>query len=294
VRDALGAGRPRAPAASLRGVTLRSFRTNRVAVCGLTAIGIFYLLALLTPFLAPFDPGFQGDLAGRLAPPSATHWLGTDHFARDIFSRVLYGARVSLSIGLLAVSISVTLGTVLGAVAGYLGGWVDSVIMRFVDMVISFPALVLLISIVALFEPSIFLIIAVLGLTQWPGTTRIVRSEVLSLREREFVEAGRALGFSRTRIIFRHVIPNALAPVIVAASLGIGDTIVLEAGLSFLGLGVQPPMPSWGAMVADGRHNLLGAWWITTFPGFAIVLTVLAFNLVGDGLRDVLDPRQRG
>jgi peptide/nickel transport system permease protein len=206
---------------------------------------------------------------------------------------MLYGARVSLSIGFIAVGISVTIGTVVGAVAGFFGGRIDAIIMRFVDIVISFPRLILLITIIAVFEPSIFLIVAVLGLTQWPQTSRIVRAEVLSLREREFVQAGRALGFSRPRLIFRHLIPNALAPVIVAATLGIGDTIVLEAGLSFLGMGVQPPTPSWGTMVADGRNNLLGAWWITTFPGLAIVLTVLSFNLAGDGLRDALDPRLR-
>ncbi len=186
-----------------------------------------------------------------------------------------------------------TIGTLLGAVAGYIGGLVDTFIMRFVDMVISFPRLVLLITIIALFEPSIFLIITVVGLTQWPGPTRIVRGEVLSLREREFVQAAEALGYSRSRIVFRHLIPNTLAPVIVAATLGIGNVIVLEAGLSFLGLGVQPPTPSWGTMIADGRNYLLGAWWISTFPGLAIVFTVLSFNLVGDGLRDALDPRLR-
>jgi len=165
--------------------------------------------------------------------------------------------------------------------------------MRFTDMVLAFPRLVLLILIIALFSPSIPLIIAVLGLTQWPGTARIVRGEVLSLRERDYITAARALGMGRARIILRHLVPNVLAPVIVAATLGIGNTIVLEAGLSFLGLGVQPPTPSWGNMVADGRQNLIGAWWVATFPGLAIVFTVLAFNLVGDGLRDALDPRLR-
>jgi peptide/nickel transport system permease protein len=165
--------------------------------------------------------------------------------------------------------------------------------MRFTDMVLAFPRLVLLIMIVALFSPSIAVIITVLGLTQWPNTTRIVRGDVLSLREREFIQAAHALGMGKARIIFRHLIPNVLAPVIVTATLGIGNTIVLEAGLSFLGLGVQPPIPSWGNMVADGRDNLLGAWWVATFPGLVIVLTVLAFNLVGDGLRDALDPRLR-
>lgn len=272
----------------------RAFRRNRVALAGAMAIVLFYLVALLTPLLAPFDPAFQGDLmTRRLVGPSGEHLLGTDQFARDVLSRVLYGARVSLAIGFVAVSIAITIGTLLGAVSGFLGGKVDSMIMRFVDMVISFPRLVLLITVIALFEPSIFVIVAVLGLTQWPQVTRIVRGEVLSLREREFIQAGRALGFGRPRIVLRHVIPNVLAPVIVAATLGIGDTIVLEAVLSFLGLGVQPPMASWGIMVADGRNNLLGSWWISTFPGLAIVFTVLSFNLAGDGLRDALDPRLR-
>ena len=272
----------------------RAFGRNRLAVLGAVGILTLYLIALLTPFLAPSDPGALGNLlTDLLAPPGDVHLLGTDHFARDVLSRVLYGARVSLSIGFVAVAISITIGTLLGAVAGSFGGWVDTVIMRFVDMVISFPQLVLLITIIALFEPSIFLIVAVLGLTQWTGTARLVRGEVLSLREREFIQAADALGFSRARIILFHLIPNVLGPVIVAATLGIGNTIVLEAGLSFLGLGVQPPTPSWGTMVADGRNVMLQAWWLSTFPGLAIVVTVLCFNLVGDGLRDALDPRLR-
>jgi peptide/nickel transport system permease protein len=272
----------------------RAFARNRLAVLGAIAILGLYLTALLTPFLAPFDPAFQGSLLQeRLVGPRPGHALGTDHFARDVLSRVLYGARVSLSIGFVAVGISITIGTLLGAVSGFFGGWVDTLIMRLVDMVISFPQLVLLITIIALFQPSIFIIITVLGLTQWPGTTRIVRGEVLSLREREFVQAARALGFSRPRIVVFHLIPNVLAPVIVAATLGIGNTIIVEAGLSFLGLGVQPPTPSWGTMVSDGRNYMLEAWWLSTFPGLAIVVTVLCFNLVGDGLRDALDPRLR-
>jgi peptide/nickel transport system permease protein len=275
-------------------LAVRAFSRNRTAVAGLMVILGLYVVALLTPLVAPYDPAFQGDLiAERLTGLSAAHALGTDQFARDVLSRLLYGARISLLIGFVAVGISVTIGTLLGAVAGFLGGFVDGAIMRFVDMVISFPRLVLLITIIALFEPSIFLITAVLGLTLWPGTARIVRGEVLSLREREFVQAATALGFSKRRIILRHLIPNALGPVIVAATLGIGNTIVLEAGLSFLGLGVQPPTPSWGTMVADGRNVLLNAWWLSTFAGFSIVFTVLSFNLVGDGLRDALDPRLR-
>ena len=273
---------------------MRAFSKNRTAVAGLIVIVGLYLLALVTPLISPYDPNEQIDLlTRRLVGLSAQHPLGTDHFARDVFSRLLYGARISLTIGFVAVGISVTIGTLIGAVAGFFGGFVDTVIMRFVDVVISFPRLVLLITIIAIFEPSIFLIIAVLGLTLWPYTARIVRGEVLSLREREFVEAAHALGYPKRRIIMRHLIPNALAPVIVAATLGIGNTIVLEAGLSFLGLGVQPPTASWGTMVADGRNNLIGAWWLSTFPGLAIAFTVLSFNLVGDGLRDALDPRLR-
>lgn len=274
---------------------LKAFWRNRLAAVGALTVVSFYLIALLTPFLAPFDPGVQGDLlTNRLAAPSGEHLLGTDQYARDVLSRLLYGARISLVIGLFAVTIAVTIGTLLGAVAGYVGGWLDSLVMRVVDMVLSFPRLVLLIAIIAVFEPGIFLIVAVLGLTQWPPVARIVRGEVLSLRERAFVQAGRSLGFSRSRILLAHVIPNVLAPVVVAATLGIGDTIVLEAGLSFLGLGVQPPTASWGIMVAEGRSQLLGAWWISASSGLAIVLAVLAFNLAGDGLRDALDPRVRG
>lgn len=278
------------------GPGLDAFRRNRLAVGGTMAVLAFFLVALLTPLIAPFDPVVQGALVGGSnLPPSWEHPLGTDQYARDVLSRVLYGARISLSVGFVAVAISVTIGTLVGAVAGYVGGRTDALLMRFVDMVLSFPRLILLIAVIAVMEsPSIFVIVAILGLTLWPSSARIVRGEVLALREREFVEAARALGFSGPRILGRHILPNALAPIIVAATLGIGNTIVLEAGLSFLGIGVQPPTPSWGNMVADGRTRLLEAWWISTFPGFAIVLTVLAFNLVGDGLRDALDPRQRG
>jgi peptide/nickel transport system permease protein len=275
-------------------IAARHFRRNSLAMAGLVVIVLLYVTALMAPLLAPYDPIAQGDIVrdGYLGPHGA-HLLGTDQFARDMLSRIIYGARISLAIGFVAVAIAIVLGSLLGAVAGYLGGRLDSLLMRFTDMVMAFPRLVLLIMIIALFEPSVTLIILVLGLTQWPGTARLVRGEVLSLREQEYVQAARALGFGRTRIIMRHLIPNVLAPVIVAATLGIGNTIVLEAGLSFLGMGVQPPTPSWGTLVADGRQNLIGAWWVATFPGLAIVLTVLAFNVVGDGLRDALDPRLR-
>jgi peptide/nickel transport system permease protein len=275
-------------------IAVRQFRRNKLAIAGLAIIIVLYLVALLAPLIAPYDPIAQQDIArtGYLSPREG-NWLGTDRFGRDVLSRIIYGSRISLSIGFIATVISITIGTLFGALAGYFGGKVDTIIMRFTDMVLAFPRLVLLILIVALFGPSITMIILVLGLTQWPGTTRIVRGDVLSLREREFIHAAHALGMGRSRIILRHLIPNVLAPVIVAATLGIGNTIVMEAGLSFLGLGVQPPTPTWGSMVADGRDNLLGAWWVATFPGLTIVLVVLAFNLVGDGLRDALDPRLR-
>lgn len=292
----LGATPPEPGAGVSRwGLTVRSFSRNRVAVLGLMVVVAFYLVAFLAPLLTPFDPVAQGPLGtSRFLPPSVAHPLGTDQYARDVLSRILYGARISLSIGLLAAGIAIGIGTVVGAVAGYLGGVVDTGLMRVVDMILSFPRLVLLITLAAVFEPGMGMVVGVLGLTLWPGTARLVRGEVLSLKEREFVEAARALGYSRRRIIFRHLIPNALAPVIVAATLGVGNVIVLEAGLSFLGLGVQPPTPSWGVMVADGRGDLLDAWWVATFPGLAIVFTVLSFNLVGDGLRDAMDPRLGG
>ncbi|HEU0013334.1 MAG TPA: oligopeptide ABC transporter permease [Longimicrobium sp.] len=273
----------------------RHFRKNRLAMAGLVVMILLYVITLITPLIAPYHPEYIRDMVlDQYLPPSSEHLLGTDKFGRDVLTRMLYGSRISLSIGFIAVGISITLGTLVGALSGYFGGWVDAVLMRFTDLMLSFPRLVLLIVVIAVFEnSSIFLVVVVLGLTGWMGTSRIVRGEVLSLREREFVQAARALGMSDFRIIMRHVIPNTMAPVIVSATLGIGLTILTEASLSFLGLGVQPPTPSWGNMVADGRDALTAAWWITTFPGLAIVLTVVAFNLLGDGLRDALDPRLR-
>lgn len=272
----------------------RHLRRDPLALAGAAVMVALYLIAVLAPFLAPYDPIAQGDIvATGFLSPSWEHWFGTDRFGRDVLTRMVYGARISLTIGFIAVAISILLGTLIGAVAGYFGGMIDGLLMRFTDMVLAFPRLILLIMIVALFGASIPLIIIVLGLTQWPSSARLVRGEVLSLREREFIQAARALGFGSSRIVLRHLIPNVLAPVIVAATLGIGNTIVLEAGLSFLGLGVQPPTPSWGNMVADGGQNLISAWWVATFPGLAIVVSVLAFNLLGDGLRDALDPRMR-
>ena len=272
----------------------RRFRKNHLAMAGLGVMGLLYWVTLMAPFIAPFDPNFQGNIVlNRYLTPSAEHYFGTDKFGRDVFSRILYGARISLTIGFLAVAISITLGGLMGSLAGYFRGWIDTAIARFIDMLLSIPRLILVLVIIAIFEPSIWLIIAVLGLTGWEGSARIVRGQFLQLREQEFVQASRALGYSDKRIIMRHILPNTLAPIIVIATLNIGNTILLEAGLSFLGLGVQPPTASWGSMVNDGRDAMITAWWISTFPGLAIVATVISFNLLGDGLRDALDPRLR-
>jgi len=223
-----------------------------------------------------------------------TFILGTDQYGRDILSRVIYGSRISLSIGFLVVLISVTLGTVIGVTSGYFGGWVDAVMMRVVDVLVAFPALFLILIIIATFGNSIYLIVITLSFTGWMGVARIVRSQVLSLKEQEFILAAKSLGLSNLRIISRHLAPNTLTPVIIAATLRIGSIILTEAGLSFLGLGVQPPTPSWGNIINEGRDSLLNYWWISTFPGIAILTTVVCFNLIGDGVRDALDPRMRG
>ena len=223
-----------------------------------------------------------------------TFMFGTDQYGRDILSRVIYGSKISLSIGFLVVLISVTLGTIIGVSSGYFGGWIDAVMMRIVDVLIAFPALFLILIIIATFGNSIYLIVITLSFTGWMGVARIVRSQVLSIKEQEFILAAKSLGLSNMRIIFRHLAPNTLTPVIIAATLRIGSIILTEAGLSFLGLGVQPPTPSWGNIINEGRDSLLNYWWISTFPGIAILTTVVCFNLIGDGVRDALDPRMRG
>lgn len=272
----------------------RQFRRNGLAVAGLNLMLGLYLVALLAPLLAPYDPDWQQDIfKARYLPPSAEHWMGTDYYSRDVLSRVLYGSRISLSIGFVAVAISITIGTAYGAASGYVGGKLDGFLMRTLDMLLSFPRLVLLLAIINFFRPSIFLIVAILGLTGWMGTARLVRGQVLSLREQEFMQACRALGATPWRAIARHLIPNTVGPIVVSATLGIGGTILTEAALSFLGLGVPPPTSTWGTMVNEGKDALTNAWWVTTFPGLAVVVAVAAFNLVGDGLGDAIDPRRR-
>ncbi len=269
------------------------FRRNKLAMAGACIVFALYIIALLAPVLTPHDPITHGDIPRmRYQGPSSQHLLGTDKFGRDVMTRILYGSRISLMISFLAVVISVVLGSVVGAAAGYFGSAVDTVLMRVVDALMSIPRLFLLLTCIALFSGSLWLIILLLGATGWMATARLVRGQVLSLRGQDFVKAAEALGVGSRRIILRHLIPNALTVIIVAATLRIGGLILAEAALSFLGVGVQPPTPSWGQMIFEGREMLLGAWWVSTFPGLAIAVTVIGYNLLGDGLRDAFDPRQ--
>jgi len=248
---------------------------------------------LAAPVVAPYPPYYQIDIGHPNRPPSAQFLLGTDPFSRDVWSRLVYGARVSLGIGTLAMLVAATVGTAVGAVSGYFRRWVDATLMRLVDVGLAMPRIFVLLMAVALWEHiALWALVLLIGLTGWFGTSRLVRAEVLSLREREFVAAARALGAGAGRVIFRHVLPNAAAPIIVSGALGIGNMMLLEAGLSFLGLGVPSPAPSWGNMIADGWHKMAVAWWSSTFPGLAISLVVMALNAVGDALRDALDPRR--
>ena len=271
----------------------RYFKKNKLAVGGLVVIAGIVITFLFASLIAPHDPG-KTDVSLKLQPPSSQHVLGTDQLGRDVFSRMLYGSRISLSVGFVAVAISIFIGVLVGALAGYYGGWVDSLLMRFVDIMICFPSFFLILTVVALLGPSLLKVMFVIGITSWMGTSRFVRAEFLSLRERDFVQAAQALGVKDLRIIFRHILPNALAPVFVTATLDVATAILVEAGLSFLGFGAQPPAPSWGNILTEGRTYIFDAWWLTLFPGLAILITVLSFNLLGEGLRDALDPRLRG
>jgi peptide/nickel transport system permease protein len=252
-------------------------------------IGVF-LLAMLAPLIAPFDPD-DINVKAILIEPSWQHWMGTDGLGRDVLSRMLYGGRISLLVGLVAVGISTAIGIILGAIAGYYRGWVDTVIMRLVDVMLSIPSFFLILAVIAFLTPSIINVMIVIGLTSWMGVTRLVRAEFLSLTEREFVQSARALGAKDARLIFTHLLPNSLTPIIVSSVLGIAGAVLLESGLSFLGLGVQAPQASWGNILTDGKDYIQFAWWLSLFPGLAILITVLGYNLLGEGLRDALDPR---
>jgi peptide/nickel transport system permease protein len=272
---------------------LRRFMENKLAVVGLAVIVIFYSIGIVAPLISRYEPNrIQGGYRDK--PPSSEHWFGTDRNGRDVYARLVTGARISLAVGFVAVVIIMTIGLVLGATSGYFGGWVDSLIMRFTDILLSIPQILLLISAAALFKASLTTTIIVIGVTSWPGAARLIRGQFLSLRDQEYVTAARTIGAPPWRIISRHLLPNTLAVIIVEATLWLSYAIILEASLSYLGLGVQIPTPSWGNMLQDGQRELLaGAWWLTLFPGAAIFLVVMAFNLMGDGLRDAFDPRLR-
>jgi peptide/nickel transport system permease protein len=272
---------------------VRRFARNRRGLVGAVIVAVALSAGSFAPALAPQSYSAQS-LLNRLKPPSATHWLGTDGFGRDVLSRVIWGSRVSLEIGLVATLLSLVVGTAVGSIAGYFGGGADTAIMRAADVFLSVPALFLILIVVALFGASLANTALVISLVTWAPVARIVRSECLTLRHRDFVNAAAALGAGHARILARHVLVNALPVVIVQASLLLGQTILIESGLSYLGLGAQPPLPSWGNMVVEGRQFLASAWWIATFPGLAIFVTVLGFNLFGDGLRDASDPTLRG
>lgn len=270
----------------------RTFVRNRLALAGGAVVACLILMAVLAPFLAPWDP-HRPDVRKILDAPSRSHWFGTDQLGRDVLSRILYGSRVSLAVGFVSVGIATAIGVLLGSLAGYGGGLLDATIMRLVDLMLVFPRFFLLLAVLAFLRPSIWTIMAVIGLTGWMGVARLVRAEFLSLKEREFVIWSQAVGASGFRIVWRHILPNAMAPVLVAMTLGIPAAILIESGLSFLGLGVQPPFATWGSILNDGKDSIEIAWWLSVYPGLAILVTVLSYNLLGEGIRDALDPRLR-
>ncbi|MFP4561549.1 MAG: ABC transporter permease [Thiohalorhabdus sp.] len=272
---------------------VRRLLRNPLAVAGGVIVGLMAVAAVFAPWLAPHDP-YAINVDRILEGPSAEHWMGTDRLGRDVLSRVLYGARISLSVGFVAIGIATVIGVLLGSLAGYYGRWADSLIMRLVDVMLAVPTFFLVLAVIAFLEPNVFNVMVVIGLTSWMGVARLVRAELLSLRSREFVLAARALGASDARLIGVHLLPNGMAPVLVAAILGVAEAILIESALSFLGLGVQPPFASWGNILTEGKDHIEFAWWLSLFPGLAIWVTVLGFNLFGEGLRDAFDPRQAG
>ncbi len=275
-----------------RAMAVRRFLRNRRAVLGAILLVIFVLSALLAPLIAPYKPD-QQILADRLTPPGTPYLMGTDSLGRDVFSRTLYASQISIPIGVFAMLVSVCVGVTIGLVSGFFGGWIDTVLMRLTDMLLAFPIFFLLLTVTTLFGRTIPVLILVLGLTSWGVNARVVRGQVLSLKEKEFIEAARSLGASNADIILKHIFPNILPVIIVDASLRVALVILIEGGLSFLGVGVQPPTPSWGNMVAEGGSLLRRAWWVSVFPGAFLFLCTISFNLVGDGLRDALDPRMK-
>ncbi|MSQ37240.1 MAG: ABC transporter permease [Chloroflexi bacterium] len=286
-----------APVASLETVTRRRplwrrLLGNQRVVAGAAVLLATLAAALFAGSLAPYDPNAQ-TLADRLLGPTAAHPLGSDQLGRDVLSRVIWGTRVSLGVGFSSVAITIVIGTGIGVAAGYAGGWVDGLLMRFVDVFLSIPVFMLLLTVVAIYGSNVNLLIAFIGISAFPGAARIVRADVLSLMPREFIAAARVIGATPARVMVRHLLPNLVPIIVVSATLRVGAAILTEAGLSYFGLGVPPPAPTWGGMVADGRAFLDVAWWVSTFPGLALLVVVIATNLVGDGLRDVFDPRRQ-
>lgn len=269
---------------------MERFLNDWLAVVGAVIVAALFLVAVFAPVLIRHNPTTI-NAKDILSPPSAEYWLGTDDLGRDVFSRMVYGSRISLSVGFVAVGIATAIGLVLGALAGYFGGWIDEVIMRFVDIMLTLPTFFLILAVIAFLNPNIYNIMIVIGVTSWMGVARLVRAEFLTLKERDFVTAAKAIGVSDMGVIFRHILPNAMAPVLVSATLGVGSAILTESSLSFLGIGVQPPDASWGNILTQGKDYIELAWWLSVFPGLAILITVMGYNLLGEGLRDALDPR---
>jgi len=279
-------------AESFSAQTLYYLLRNRLAVIGGTLVALVFILSIFAPLFAPYNPSMI-DIKSILVGPSSSHWLGTDDLGRDVLSRMLWGGRISLEVGFVAVGIATLIGIILGSLAGFYGGWIDSLIMRAVDIMLSIPTIFLILAVIAILEPNIINIMIIIGLTSWMEPARLIRAEFITLKEREFVIAAHAIGATDRRIIMKHILPNGLSPILVSATMGIGGAILIESGLSFLGLGVQPPTPSWGSLLSAGKDNIEIAWWLSAFPGLAILITVLGYNLLGEGIRDALDPRQR-
>ena len=270
--------------------TINKIIRNRLALFGLIIVMTLFAIAVFAPLISPYN--YKNiDVQNILMPPSSTHFFGTDDLGRDVCSRMIWGARISLAVGFVSVGISTIIGITLGALAGYYGKYMDIIIMRFVDIMLCIPGFFLILAVIAFLGPNIFNIMIIIGLTSWMGVARLVRAEFLSLKEREFVLGAKASGASDFRIIFIHILPNALSPVFISAVLGVAAAVLLESSLSFLGLGIQPPTPSWGNILTEGKSNIEIAWWLSVFPGLAILITVLGYNLLGEGLRDALDPK---
>lgn len=295
IRALSAPGRPSAPlrgSVRLRANPLRRLVRNPRTILGAVILGALALAAVLAPVAAPYAPD-RADFLNRLAPPGGAHFLGADHLGRDVLSRVIWASRTSLLVGVVSAVMAVALGVVVGGSAGYLGGWIDTLLMRCTDVVLAFPVFFIAVMFLALFGPSIPGLILVLGATSWPPSARLVRAEFLRLRQFDFIAAARALGASSVRVMARHLLPNVVAVIVISVTLRVGLAILAEASLSYLGLGVQPPTPSWGNIIADGRDYLLTAWWVSLTPGLFVFCSVLGFNLIGDGIRDAFDPKMR-